>query len=77
MTKRTSRSIVFETQSLKKAFDKLHYYSLIEQDRKRKYYIRLEFGQGDRQTFEYTNSSDAHDRLLGYYRKFIKLQVGL
>lgn len=77
MTKRTSRSIVFETQSLKKAFDKLHYYSLIEQDRKRKYYIRLEFGQGERKTFEYTNSSDAHDRLLGYYRKFIKMQVGL
>lgn len=77
MTKRTSRSIVFETQSLKKAFEKLHYYSLIEQDRKRKYYIRLEFGQGDRKTFEFTNSSDAHDRLLGYYRKFIKLQVGL
>ena len=68
---------MFETQSLKKAFEKLHYYSLIEQDRKRKYYIRLEFGQGDRKTFEYTNSSDAHDRLLGYYRKFIKLQVGL
>ena len=77
MTKRTSRAIVFETQSLKKAFEKLHYYSLIEQDRKRKYYIRLEFGQGDRKTFEYTNSIDAHDRLLGYYRKFIKFQVGL
>lgn len=77
MTKRTSRSILFETQSLKKAFDKLRYYSLTGQDRKRKYYIRLEFGQGDRKTFEYTNSSDAHECLLGYYRKFIKLQIGL
>lgn len=77
MTKRTSRSIVFETQSLKKAFDKLRYYSLTEQFSKRKYYIRLELGQGDRKTFEYNNSSDAHERLLGYYRKFIKMQVGL
>lgn len=77
MKKRTSKIIVFETQSLKKAFDKLRYYSLTEQYSKRKYYIRLELGQGDRKTFEYKNSSDAHERLLGYYRKFIKMQVGL
>mgnify|MGYP003287435608 CR=1 FL=1 len=77
MTKKRTKSIVFETKSLKKAFDKLHYYSIIEQDSKRTYYLRLEFGAGDRKTFIYTNSSDAHDRLLGYYRKFIKLQVGL
>lgn len=77
MKKRTSKSIVFETQSLNKAFDKLRYYSLTGQSSKRKYYIRLEFGQGDRKTFEFNNSSDAHELLLGYYRKFIKMQVRL
>lgn len=68
---------MFETQSIRKAFEKLDYYSIIEQESKRKYYIRLELGQGDRKTYEFTNSSDAYDRLLGYYRKFIKMQVGL
>lgn len=77
MTKRTSKSIVFETQSLKKAFEKLGYYSLIDQTSKRKYYVRLELWQGERKTYVYTNSDDANDRLLGSYRKFIKLQVGL
>lgn len=77
MTKRKAKSIVYQTQSLKKAFDKLHYYSIIEQESKRKYYLRLEFGAGDRKTFIFTNSSDAHDRLLGYYCKFIRMEVGL
>lgn len=77
MKKRTSRSIAYETQSLPRAFDKLHYYSVIEKDSRCKYYIRLELYSGERKTYEYTNSSDAHDCLLGSYRKFIKLQVGL
>lgn len=77
MKKKTSRSIVFETQSLKKAFEKLGYYSLIEQTSRRKYFVRLELWQGERKTYEYANADDANDRLLGTYRKFIKLQVGL
>lgn len=77
MTKRTSRSIVYQTQSLARAFDKLAYYSLSEATNKRKYFVRLEIAQGERRTYEYKNSRDAHDRLLGNYRKFIKLQVGL
>lgn len=77
MTKRKSRSIVYETQSLKNAFLKLGYYSLVELESTRKYYVRLEFAHGERKTFVFTNSSDANDRLLGNYRKFIKLQVGL
>lgn len=77
MAKRTSRAVVFQTQSLRKAFEKLDYYSLLEVTTKRKYFVRLEFAHGERKTFEYTNSSDAHDRLLGYYSKFIKMQVGL
>lgn len=77
MTKRTSKSIVYQTQSLSKAFEKLGYYSLIDQYRRRKYFVRLELWQGERKTYEYANADDANDRLLGSYRKFIKLQVGL
>lgn len=77
MTKRTSRAIVYKTQSLRKAFDKLAYYSLLEATTRRKYFVRLEFTHGERKTFVYTNSSDAHDRLLGNYRHFINLQVSL
>ena len=77
MAKRTSRAVVFQTKSLRKAFEKLDYYSLLEATTRRKYFVRLEFAHGERKTFEYTNSSDAHNRLLGYYRRFINLQVAL
>lgn len=77
MEKKTSRAVVYQTQSLARAFDRLAYYSLLEATTKRKYFVRLEFAHGERKTFVYNNSSDAHDRLLGYYRKFIRLQVAL
>lgn len=77
MKQRAKREIVYKTQSLAKAFDKLSYYSLVELSECRKYFVRLEFANGERKTFEYTNSSDAHDRLLGNYRYFIQLTVTL
>lgn len=77
MAKRKSRAVVFQTHSLARAFEKLGYYSLVETTSPRKYFVRLEFAHGERKTFEYTNSSDAHDRLLGSYRHFITLQVAL
>lgn len=75
MTQRAKRVIVYKTQSLAKAFDKLSYYSLVGLAECRKYFVRLEFANGERKTFEYTNSDDAHDRLLGSYRHFIQLTV--
>lgn len=75
MAQRTKRVIVYKTQSLAKAFDKLSYYELLEPKIYRKYFVRLEFAQGERKTFEYTNTSDARDRLLGSYRHFIQLTV--
>lgn len=77
MAQRTKKEIVFKTQSLVKAFEKLHYFSLLEPRICRKYFVRLEFANGERKTFEYTNSSDANDRLLGNYRYFIQLTVTL
>lgn len=77
MVKRTSRAVVYQTQSLARAFEKLGYYSLVETTSPRKYFVRLEFAHGERKTYEYTNSSEANDRLLGHYRHFIKLQVAL
>lgn len=77
MAQKTKREIVYKTQSLAKAFDKLHYYALLEPTRCRKYFVRLEFANGERKTLEYTNTSDAHDRLLGNYRHFIQLTVTL
>lgn len=77
MAQKTKKVIVYKTQSLAKAFDKLCYYSLIEIKECRKYFVRLEFANGERKTFEYTNPSDAHDRLLGSYRHFIQLTVTL
>lgn len=77
MAKRTLRAVVYKTQSLSKAFDKLAYYSLLETTTRRKYFVRLEFAHGERKTYEYNNSSDAHDRLLGNYSRFINLQVAL
>lgn len=68
---------MYQTQSLAKAFDRLAYYSLLEATTKRKYFVRLEFAHGERKTYQFTNSSDAHDRLLGNYRRFIKLEVAL
>lgn len=77
MKQRAKREIVYKTQSLAKAFDKLAYYALLEPTRFRKYFVRLEFANGERKTYEYTNTSDAHDRLLGNYRHFIQLIVTL
>lgn len=77
MAQRTKRVIVYKTQSLAKAFDKLSYYSLLEPTRFRKYFVRLEFAHGERKTYEYTNSSAAKDRLLGNYCRFIQLTVTL
>lgn len=77
MKQRAKREIVYKTQSLAKAFDKLAYYSLLEPTRFRKYFVRLEFANGERKTYEYTNTSDAHDRLLGNYLHFIQLTITL
>lgn len=72
-----SRSVVYKTTSLEKAFAKLDLYSLTEVENPRKFFVRLELAFGERKTYEYTNSSDTRDRLLGNYRKFISLIVSL
>lgn len=75
MAQRAKKMVVYKTQSLTKAFEKLHYFSLSEPRIQRTYFVRLEFATGERKTLEYTNTSDAHDRLLGSYRHFIQLTV--